>query len=216
MEIQNELKKIAVSEEQVRKMIEVYNKNDKVSSRVETNINAVEQIVMDPVIENPVVNDVLDVSAPVNNGSTNIFDEVSSPSVNEPVVDPVVTPEVVVSDVNLFDTPSNDVVMDNSNIESEIAPVLPVKEEKPSEDILSSDKEILDKLYDLELHIRQFAVELEEYLNNKKNVKENLNNINNFKENNVEEKIVPSVSESVAPSYDESINIFDAPSSFKL
>lgn len=212
MEIQNELKKIAVSEEQVKKMIEVYNKNDKVSSRVETNINAVEQIVMDPVVENPVVNDVLDVSTPVNNGSTNIFDEVSSPSVNEPVV----TPEVVVSDVNLFDTPSDDVVMDNSSVVEEKAPVLPVNEEKPSEDILSSDKEILNKLYDLELHIRQFAVELEEYLNNKNNVKENLNNIDNFKENNVEEKIVPSVSESVTPSYDESINIFDAPSSFKL
>lgn len=225
MEIQNELKKIAVSEEQVRKMKEVYDKGEKVSSKVETNMNTVEQIVMDPVVSSVVdtpampVNDTLSVNTPVSNsGSTNIFDDVV---VSDPA--PSVIPEVApVSEINLFDVPSNDVVSNSnevvdssSNLFEDKSESLPVKEEvvPDGEDIILSDKEIMDKLYDLELHVKQFAVELEEYLNSKKNIKENKEVVSNIKEN---EQVFASNISSTEPAYGESINIFDAPNSFKL
>lgn len=238
MEIQNELKKIAVSEEQVRKMKEVYDKGEKVSSKIETNMNTVEQIVMDPVVSSVVdtpampVNDTLSVNTPVSNsGSTNIFDDVvvsnPVPSVTSdvaPVTSSNVTPEVApVSEINLFDAPSNDVVSNSnevvdssSNLFEDKSESLPVKEEviPDEEDIVLSDKEIMDKLYDLELHVKQFAVELEEYLNNKKIIKENKKvAVSNIKEN---EQVFATNISSTEPAYGESINIFDAPNSFKL
>lgn len=219
MEIQNEPKKIAVSEEQVKKMIEVYNKNDKVSAKQETNINAVEQIVMDPVIQ----------TSSIEAGSTNIFDEPTTPTIeaHNPTAEPT---------INIFDEPTNEITPNSPvNIETQVTPETnifnvepaPIQEPTPgveptqtvteqqtveptSEQQNTKDKEILDKLYDLQLHITQFTIEFEEYLSNKNNTKEVQQILNNDKE-------VPPINIEPQPTtnYDENINIFDTPT-FKL
>lgn len=219
MEIQNEPKKIAVSEEQVKKMIEVYNKNDKVSAKQETNINAVEQIVMDPVIQTP----------SIEAGSTNIFDEPATPTIEAP--NPIAEPTI-----NIFDEPNSEITPNIPvNVETQVAPetnvfnVEPAEVQEPTpvveptqpvteqqtveptnEQQNTKDKEILDKLYDLQLHITQFAIEFEEYLSNKNNTKEIQPILNNTKE------IQPiNIEPQPTPNYDENTNIFDTPT-FKL
>lgn len=135
MVVQNNIRKIAITEEQLASLKEAYNKN-MVSIKAESAPVVAETIVTD-VVEPTVVEPTAEVleSAPVENavnsfandsvGSTNIFDtaSVSEPSVETPTVD--IFSQPVAEETPTFEAPST---------EQEVAPIIenPVVEEANS------------------------------------------------------------------------------------
>lgn len=237
MEIQNELKKIAVSEVQINKMREVYSQSPKTNNQPAMNINSIEKIVEEPVNIMPENQPVVQEVSPFANGSTSIFDIPEQPVVEPlaPVVEqqpsiiteaPKVEPNIPQApETNIFNVEPTPVIEQAPVFQPEpiVQPTQPIVEQQAIQtnnveinnavqNIEDKDQEILDKLYDLQLHINQFAIELEEYLSNKKNIKEVnqvLNNVNEQQPVKIEQSIP-------VTNYDESINIFDAPNGFKL
>lgn len=233
MEIQNELKKIAVSEVQINKMKEVYGQAPKTNAQQSMNINSIEQIAEAPTNNAFVSQQPEQEVFPFANGSTSIFDIPEQPVVEqaEPAIQPIQEPIAVINETpkiepNISQTPETNIfnvqqppVMEQVQIAEptqsfiENQPVPTLESNNLSQNVETKDQEILDKLYDLQIHINQFAIELEEYLSKKNN---NIKDVEQV-QNNVKEQTAVKTEQPVSTiNYDENINIFDAPNSFKL
>lgn len=230
MVVQNNIRKIAITEEQLASLKEAYNKN-MVSIKAESAPVVAETIVTD-VVEPTVVEPTAEVleSAPVENavnsfandsvGSTNIFDtaSVSEPSVEAPTVD--IFSQPVAQETPTFEAPSN---------EQEVEPIIenPVVEEgAPSSEnvevnenldsILNDINKMQEEFADLNIRMIRFGNNIDEllerikiYLNNK-----TLNNVNEVKQvadiaptvepqiNPVESNIQVNVATPITPNFD--------------
>lgn len=212
MEIQNEAKKIAVSQTQVSQLRNAYMQG---LSNVVTNKEVVEQIVNV---------DFLNVSSPETINANNDLQGFSQSLTD-----------------SLDETFKGDLV-ENSHVNSENG----VKDNKSSDVLL----ELQNDYYDLQLHVQEFGIKLEqslqlmfnhglenktEVVNNKEvfevnenlNVQDNVNgNLNMFGQQSVGNQDVMmqspvsnanlEQSNAISPDFSEGINIFDQPSSFTL
>lgn len=173
MIIQNEPKKIAVTEAQMSALRNAYKPQmvqaNEVVGTPETNENIINNIVNTPapeVVNTPgpdalVTDAPKEEQAPVEN-NTNIFEQnviVDDPSISnvkkEPVVVAPVQEEPKVEEVSQPVTP--------------VVPTEPIVEAPKAEQptvAIDNDKfqKLLDDFYDLQLHVQQFGVELEEIL----------------------------------------------------
>lgn len=219
MVVQDNIRKIAITEEQLASLTEAYNKKME-SMNVESAPVVTETIATD-VVEPNVVEPTAEVleSAPVENvvnpfandsvGSTNIFDTASvpEPSVEAPTVDIFSQPEA--QETPTFEAPSN---------EQEVAPIIenPVVEEvAPSfenvevnenlDSILNDINKMQEEFAEINTRMIRFGNNIDEllerikiYLNNK-----TLNNVNEVKQ---VADIAPTSSEVVAPTVEPQIN----------
>lgn len=173
MIIQNEPKKIAVTEAQINALRNAYKPQmvqaNEVIGTPETNENIINNIVNTPapeVVNTPGVNTLItdapkEEQAPAEN-NTNIFEQnviVDDPSISnvktEPEVVEPVQEEPKVEEVSQPVTP--------------VVPTEPIVEEpkaKQATVAIDNDKfqKLLEDFYDLQLHVQQFGVELEEIL----------------------------------------------------
>lgn len=144
MIIQNEPKKIAVTEAQINALKKAYKPQmvqaNEVVGTSETNENIINNIVNTPAPE--VVN------APGTDALITDAPEVVAPIQEEPKVEEVAQPVTPVTPV----------------IPTE--PIIEVHKEEQSTVAIDNDKfqKLLDDFYDLQLHVQQFGVELEEIL----------------------------------------------------
>jgi len=176
MTIQNEPKKIAVTEAQINALKNAYKPqmvqaNEVVGTPV-TNENIINNIVNEPtpeVVNTPSTDALItdapkEEQAPVEN-NTNIFEQsviTDAPSVSDVKTEPeVVAPiqeEPKVEEVAQPVTPVTPVAPTKPTVEAPKAEQPPVA--------IDNDKfqKLLDDFYDLQLHVQQFGVELEEIL----------------------------------------------------
>lgn len=204
MTIQNESKKIAVTAEQIQKIKNAY-KTFLNNKKVEEQATITNETLVGDILSAPVANveqDVLITDAPKEEApvvdTTNIFEqnlvvdapkEESSPATESKVEEPVV-PVVT----------------------AEESPKLPEQPSSPALDNVDL-KKLLDDFYDLQIHVQEFSIELEETL---ERIKKNLN---------VETKVTtptsqvpvaqqPAIEQVVTPQNNEVINSFNPNDNF--
>lgn len=223
MVVQNNIRKIAITEEQLASLKEAYNKN-MVSIKAESAPVVAETIVTD-VVKPTVVEPTAEVleSAPVENavnsfandsvGSTNIFDtaSVSEPSVETPTVD--IFSQPVAEETPTFEAPST---------EQEVAPIIetPVVEEANSaienvevnenlDSILNDINKMQEEFADLNIRMIGFGNNIDELL---ERIKIYLNNkiLNNVSEGTPTVEEALKSSEVVAPTVETQINPVEA------
>lgn len=202
--IQNESRKIALTADQSSSLSASY--KDFLAKQTAnvapvnngTNVDAVEQIVNASAPATP-QGDVLITDAPVANQaptpseSVNIFD--TAPIANDPVVKPE---EPKVEQTIVAPPVTEEVKTDNIQVQDEVQET---KNNVPlnSDNIDGLKKQLLDECYDLQLHVQEYSVKLEEIL------EAFLKEINKLTENKVVEK---QEEVSVAPTVE---NVVSAP-----
>ena len=176
--IQNESKKIALTAAQLSSLSAAY-KDFMAKQTVNvapvnngTNVDAVEQIVNASapatpqgdvlITDAPVVN-----QAPVQSESVNIFD--TAPIANDPVVKPE---EPKVEQTIVAPPVTEEVKTDNIQVQDE------VQETKNDVTVVAIDmeglkKQLLDEYYDLQVHVQEYGVKLEETLEKMNKLTEN-------------------------------------------
>lgn len=223
MIIQNEPKKIAVTEAQIDALRNAYKPQmvqaNEVVGTPKTNENIINNIVNTPapeVVNTPGADTLVkdapkEEQAPVEN-NTNIFEQnviVDDPSISnvkkEPVVVAPVQEEPKVEEVSQPVTPV---------VPTE--PIIEVHKAEQSTVAIDNDKfqKLLDDFYDLQLHVQQFGVELEEILEIIKK--------NEIKQDVAKEEVTQTIAQSTPveqnvfntgfnPNSDFTGNIFDMP-----
>lgn len=219
MVVQDNIRKIAITEEQLASLTEAYNKKME-SMNVESAPVVTETIATD-VVEPNVVEPTAEVleSVPVENvvnpfandsvGSTNIFDTASvpEPSVDAPTAD--IFSQRVAEEAPTFEAPSNEQevkpIIENPVVE-EVAPAIESVEVNENLDsILNDINKMQEEFAEINTRMIRFGNNIDEllerikiYLNNK-----TLNNVNEVKE---VADIAPTSSEVVAPTVEPQIN----------
>lgn len=219
MVVQDNIKKIAITEEQLASLKEAYNKNME-SMKVESAPVVTETIATD-VVEPNVVEPTAEVleSAPVENavnpfasnsvGSTNIFDTASvpEPSVEEPTVD--IFSQPVAEEAPTFEAPSNEQevepIIENPVVEK-IAPAIEnVEVNENLDSILNDINKMQEEFADLNARMIRFGNNIDELL---ERIKIYLNNktLSNVSEGTPTVEEALKSSEVVAPTVEPQIN----------
>lgn len=219
MVVQDNIKKIAITEEQLASLKEAYNKNME-SMKVESAPVVTETIATD-VVEPNVVEPTAEVleSAPVENavnpfasnsvGSTNIFDTASvpEPSVEEATVD--IFSQPVAEEAPTFEAPSNEQevepIIENPVVEK-IAPAIEnVEVNENLDSILNDINKMQEEFADLNARMIRFGNNIDELL---ERIKIYLNNktLSNVSEGTPTVEEALKSSEVVAPTVEPQIN----------
>lgn len=201
--IQNESRKIALTADQLSELKKVYIENmtkqkESVSQTERlTNNVAVEQIVNNNANSVPQA-DIFISDAPVNTQVTQLQPRNVSETV--PIVDnPAISNPTVTSTQKLEEQAATEV----SGIQQSNNPVNDNKE------LAELTKQIIDEYYDLQLHVQEYGVKLEETLEKMKNITKQAINIPNTTElQSIQTTPVASVTPQVPIS---GTNVFDAP-----
>lgn len=183
MIIQNEPKKIAVTEAQMSALRNAYKPQmvqaNEVVGTPETNENIINNIVNTPapeVVNTPGADTLVkdapkEEQAPVEN-NTNIFEQnviVDDPSISNVKEEPEVVAPVQEEPVVVAPVQEEPKVEEVSQPVTPVVPTEPIVEAPKAEQptvAIDNDKfqKLLDDFYDLQLHVQQFGVELEEIL----------------------------------------------------
>ena len=219
MVVQDNIKKIAITEEQLASLKEAYNKNME-SMKVESAPVVTETIATD-VVEPNVVEPTAEVleSAPVENavnpftsnsvGSTNIFDtaSVSEPSVEAPTVD--IFSQPVAQETSTFEAPSNEQevapIIENPVVEK-IAPAIEnVEVNENLDSILNDINKMQEEFAEINTRMIRFGNNIDELL---ERIKIYLNNktLSNVSEGTPTVEEALKSSEVVAPTVEPQIN----------
>ena len=219
MVVQDNIKKIAITEEQLASLKEAYNKNME-SMKVESAPVVTETIATD-VVEPNVVEPTAEVleSAPVENavnpfasnsvGSTNIFDTASvpEPSVEEPTVD--IFSQPVAEEAPTFEAPSNEQevepIIENPVVEKNAPAIENVEVNENLDSILNDINKMQEEFADLNARMIRFGNNIDELL---ERIKIYLNNktLSNVSEGTPTVEEALKSSEVVAPTVEPQIN----------
>ena len=206
MVIQNESKKIAVTAAQKESLKEAY--------QMFLIQNGVKVSETTPVTNETIVNDILSTPVSVPEQDVLITD---APKEEAPVVD---TTNIFEQNIVVEEPKSEVTPVVETKVEEPVVSVIstepaPVSLEQPTTSTLDNDyiKKLLDDFYELQVHVQEFSVELEEILEKlKKNLNAETKETTPMTETPVAEQ--PAVEPTVAPQNNEVINSFNPNENF--